>query len=342
MQLDVASKSFLWAAVSWVDPQSIQMSWQPPFQHKQVPSNPVMLPATAADDGRLIPRPDAALYNGSVAEYTRPIRRRKRKPEDLHNDLCQACGEIGDLLCCDRCNLVYHLNCLEPPLLEVPEGDWFCPFCMEDQSQHEAAAIADAAEDAAAEQLRLGSKSTKITAGGAKQKQASAPTATGKRKRRTKAEMEVFRAAEAAAKGTLATAAPMDAETAATPVKENSRMKSPKRTKSPKCTGSPTSRANTPKSPKSPKRSKSPKVTAGGGGGKQKQGLEKENTRTKVTASGGKQKKRKCGECDACTAADCDTCKYCLDKPRNGGLNKMKKACIKRVCMELVIGGNKK
>ena len=47
-----------------------------------------------------------------------------------HNDRCQACGIGGDLLCCDSCNVVYHLPCLDPPLDALPEDDWYCPACV--------------------------------------------------------------------------------------------------------------------------------------------------------------------------------------------------------------------
>ena len=33
------------------------------------------------------------------------------------------------LLLCDRCDHGYHLDCLDPPLSDVPEDDWFCPQC---------------------------------------------------------------------------------------------------------------------------------------------------------------------------------------------------------------------
>ena len=47
----------------------------------------------------------------------------------VHNDRCQQCGVGGELLCCDQCNLVYHMACLDPPLKRPPKGDWFCPEC---------------------------------------------------------------------------------------------------------------------------------------------------------------------------------------------------------------------
>ena len=47
-----------------------------------------------------------------------------------HNDLCESCGTPGDLLCCDTCNLVFHLHCYRPVLIEVPDGSWSCCFCI--------------------------------------------------------------------------------------------------------------------------------------------------------------------------------------------------------------------
>merc|ERR1712166_423438 len=46
-----------------------------------------------------------------------------------HNALCQECGMGGELLCCDLCNLVYHLECLDPPMEQIPDGKWECPEC---------------------------------------------------------------------------------------------------------------------------------------------------------------------------------------------------------------------
>ncbi len=31
---------------------------------------------------------------------------------------------VSRLLCCESCSLVFHLDCLEPPLAAVPEDDW--------------------------------------------------------------------------------------------------------------------------------------------------------------------------------------------------------------------------
>ena len=42
-------------------------------------------------------------------------------------------SRLGDLLCCETCPAVYHLGCLDPPLVEVPAGAWFCPVCCKHQ-----------------------------------------------------------------------------------------------------------------------------------------------------------------------------------------------------------------
>jgi hypothetical protein len=32
---------------------------------------------------------------------------------------------------CERCDAMYHLSCLNPPLLSPPRSDWYCPGCIE-------------------------------------------------------------------------------------------------------------------------------------------------------------------------------------------------------------------
>lgn len=55
--------------------------------------------------------------------------------DDDDNDvtLCEICSQ-GDredrMLLCDDCNLGYHMDCLNPPLTEVPTGSWYCDNCF--------------------------------------------------------------------------------------------------------------------------------------------------------------------------------------------------------------------
>ena len=49
--------------------------------------------------------------------------------ESIHNETCAVCQEGGNVLCCDTCPAVYHLECVNPPLRKVPRGKWSCPQC---------------------------------------------------------------------------------------------------------------------------------------------------------------------------------------------------------------------
>ena len=45
---------------------------------------------------------------------------------------CQICRSKYDpdgLLICDGCDKLFHQICIDPPLLTIPDGDWFCPSC---------------------------------------------------------------------------------------------------------------------------------------------------------------------------------------------------------------------
>lgn len=44
-------------------------------------------------------------------------------------EFCRVCKDGGELLCCDACPSSYHLHCLNPPLPEIPNGEWLCPRC---------------------------------------------------------------------------------------------------------------------------------------------------------------------------------------------------------------------
>lgn len=43
--------------------------------------------------------------------------------------VCDGDGEDGDIIACDRCDNVYHLGCVNPPLHHIPVGDWLCTQC---------------------------------------------------------------------------------------------------------------------------------------------------------------------------------------------------------------------
>ncbi|XP_014405313.1 PREDICTED: chromodomain-helicase-DNA-binding protein 3 isoform X7 [Myotis brandtii] len=53
----------------------------------------------------------------------------EKEEEDDHMEYCRVCKDGGELLCCDACISSYHIHCLNPPLPDIPNGEWLCPRC---------------------------------------------------------------------------------------------------------------------------------------------------------------------------------------------------------------------
>ncbi len=49
--------------------------------------------------------------------------------DEEHGEYCKVCKDGGELLCCDYCPGTYHMRCLKPELIGLPEGEWKCPLC---------------------------------------------------------------------------------------------------------------------------------------------------------------------------------------------------------------------
>ena len=52
--------------------------------------------------------------------------------KSLDEKNCEICGQGGEedkILLCDNCDSEFHMFCLRPKLIEVPEGEWLCPLC---------------------------------------------------------------------------------------------------------------------------------------------------------------------------------------------------------------------
>lgn len=55
---------------------------------------------------------------------------RKQNKAEVEDDCCAICQDGGDLIICETCDASFHLHCLTPPLLKVPDCDWYCDECM--------------------------------------------------------------------------------------------------------------------------------------------------------------------------------------------------------------------
>ncbi|KAJ4459900.1 putative SWI/SNF chromatin-remodeling complex subunit snf22 [Paratrimastix pyriformis] len=92
---------------------------------------------------------DGSKSDGSESDGVEDEPDAEQRVNDGHADQCLVCGEDGTddrpLLLCERgietlgtdhenfCKYAFHLDCLDPPLKELPEGTWICPVCHEMQ-----------------------------------------------------------------------------------------------------------------------------------------------------------------------------------------------------------------
>ncbi|KAL1494312.1 hypothetical protein ABEB36_009929 [Hypothenemus hampei] len=75
---------------------------------------------------------------------TNPVREDLLSEVPMHyDDHCRVCHKLGDLLCCETCPAVYHLECVDPPLVDVPEEDWQCGICR----SHKVSGVVDCVLD---------------------------------------------------------------------------------------------------------------------------------------------------------------------------------------------------
>jgi hypothetical protein len=46
-----------------------------------------------------------------------------------NDEYCSACGNAGDVLCCDGCPRSFHFECVDMTQNELPD-EWFCNECL--------------------------------------------------------------------------------------------------------------------------------------------------------------------------------------------------------------------
>ncbi|KAK7311902.1 hypothetical protein RJT34_10364 [Clitoria ternatea] len=101
-----------------------------------------------SDDDEFLPRKP-----GITQEKLERIER-----DDAKENLCQACGEDGDLVSCGTCTYAYHPRCLLPPLKGPLPENWRCPECVSPLQDIDKILDCEMRPTAAAEDDKLGSK----------------------------------------------------------------------------------------------------------------------------------------------------------------------------------------
>ncbi|TGZ70784.1 hypothetical protein CRM22_003003 [Opisthorchis felineus] len=61
-----------------------------------------------------------------------PIQKKRLKRRNMVCMVCRTSKDEDRLLLCDGCDSlgICHTYCLQPPLSDIPKGDWFCPSCV--------------------------------------------------------------------------------------------------------------------------------------------------------------------------------------------------------------------
>jgi hypothetical protein len=80
------------------------------------------------EDDEYVPRRSAK----TVAKRRGQMNENNNEDLQTPSSACCVCSKTDrpeSLLLCDDCDDAYHLECLKPILLSVPDGDWFCPLC---------------------------------------------------------------------------------------------------------------------------------------------------------------------------------------------------------------------
>ncbi|XP_053807908.1 autoimmune regulator [Vidua chalybeata] len=125
-------------AMAWVDPPVQAVPLQTPSCLTNRTGNPNCTPRASCKQPlstartlcptRTLPQP--WLQPMKVAVTPCPLPRGQE-----NEDECAACGDGGELICCDGCPRAFHLACLVPPLPHVPSGTWRCGSCVENVTE---------------------------------------------------------------------------------------------------------------------------------------------------------------------------------------------------------------
>ncbi|XP_067389391.1 remodeling and spacing factor 1 isoform X3 [Emydura macquarii macquarii] len=67
---------------------------------------------------------------GEEEEEKLVILQKQDRREDVKKQEKESNSKVNKILLCDSCDSGYHTACLRPPLMIIPDGEWFCPPCQ--------------------------------------------------------------------------------------------------------------------------------------------------------------------------------------------------------------------
>lgn len=56
-------------------------------------------------------------------------------------EICRLCDREDRMLLCDGCDSGFHLECLTPPMHQVPIEEWYCSECSPNNQQNFAESV---------------------------------------------------------------------------------------------------------------------------------------------------------------------------------------------------------
>jgi hypothetical protein len=83
-------------------------------------------------DGRTIKRQMQTLELCLLPNVDPTMRQGDEEYEHTRCESCDSRDEGEKMLLCDTCDSGWHMQCLQPPLDAIPDGDWECPTCKAD------------------------------------------------------------------------------------------------------------------------------------------------------------------------------------------------------------------
>ncbi|XP_031626416.1 PHD and RING finger domain-containing protein 1 isoform X2 [Contarinia nasturtii] len=79
---------------------------------------------------RIRSRYDDGVFVREDAVMAKTAETKENEMDVTHCEICNQSDREDIMLLCDGCDAGYHMDCLIPPLTEIPDGSWYCDNCF--------------------------------------------------------------------------------------------------------------------------------------------------------------------------------------------------------------------